>query len=397
MNSNTGEVIEKCEKMITMFHYLEEEWQLKKINAPQLLHSLLKDIILKLARFPFVNSLLYVPHNLFVTKNANVWNGVTFTGPFGTKIPIVAAHFLNEKGTIKQFSFRISHLSYSGRIQFEEIWMTLLGVFSETLSTLSQTTSDNSMSECVAFSRLVIAAITDLLCNTQPDPSPNPVAFNSYRASLKNSKFGLIEHTIEKKMYEIEDSLKQYNRPHFTYHSVYESKKFIEKASPDDPSDFDPNTSIDLYSCIQFLIDLYMQTVKSYSQRNLIFFPILTEIAKSCLYVSDLFVEKNQYMTMLELFWQLASFVEQYDDEVLNQYVIVGVAKCYSILGTTDEYFDKHKRVLIEQHFKDFHLLTRINAIRGLKFLTNSSRISLKDLQPIMEYLGKHLTAEHVM
>lgn len=390
-----------CEKMILLFHCLEEVPKLKKVNSHQQFHILIKDIILILSRLPIVNSLIYVPFCLFATKNVNVWNGVNFSGAFGTTIPIISAHFLSEKNTFKQFSFRIRNLSFSSRIQFEEIWMTLLGVFSENISILSQSTSDNGLSECITTCKQVIDAITHLLCNAQQkEPSESYTSkSDSFRASLKNTKYGLIQHKLSEKINSIEKSLSIFNRTLSINAPFCENIKLAEKASPIEPAiSSDMNNSIDLYSCIQFLLDLYLQTVKSYTSTALVHFPILSEIVKSCVFVSDLFVENNQFKKLLELLMVLSSLTEHFDDEVMNQYLIVGIAKSYSVLANSDDILEKHKKLVIELYFKDFFLPMRISSIRSIKFLVSCPNIvTFKDLSPVLEYIAKHLNVDHTM
>ena len=63
------------------------------------------------------------------------------------------------------------------------------------------------------------------------------------------------------------------------------------------------------------MIDYYAQQIRSLLNKNLIHFPIITEIARSTLILSELFVDRNQYRNALNLFIDLQKIVENYDDE----------------------------------------------------------------------------------
>ncbi|KPM08827.1 hypothetical protein QR98_0073520 [Sarcoptes scabiei] len=179
---------------------------------------------------------------------------------------------------------------------------------------------------------------------------------------------------------------------------------------------------IDQYSCIQFLIDFYHQQTRCCIENNNLYFPVFTEIAKSCLVISNLFVERGQFRAVFELFIELDRIAEIYEDEILNQTLCTGFCKLSKLFLASskssmhsqdplshrfdlneeitindDLIIQKHRKMGIEKNFKEFFLPTRIHAIEAIEFLFEYNSIKSKDLQPLLDYLIKHFNTEHVM
>jgi huntingtin len=57
----------------------------------------------------------------------------------------------------------------------------------------------------------------------------------------------------------------------------------------------------------------------------------LHEIVRSTVIISDLFIDKSQFSWMLEVFLELSK-MHTVEDELLHQYLIVGIAKATAVL-----------------------------------------------------------------
>ena len=57
----------------------------------------------------------------------------------------------------------------------------------------------------------------------------------------------------------------------------------------------------------------------------------LHEIVRSTVIISDLFTDKSQFNWMLEVFLELSK-VHTVEDELLHQYLIIGICKAVAVL-----------------------------------------------------------------
>ncbi|KAH7639233.1 hypothetical protein HUG17_3266 [Dermatophagoides farinae] len=429
--------VDDYEKLITMFHSLENNFDqnLDEGKIPPLYHRMIQRIVLNLCRLPNFNSLIYIPYNLLNSQNPNIWNGIQSL----TNISIMASQFLCETETFKQFLFRIANIGFVNRRQFEEIWMTLLGVFSESFSLISQYSrqgygsgSMEELSEYIILTKLVIMAITNLLYNANTilsnnhyhsdysisDLYDNNIDVDKEHIVSFGEKYEQIHHIIHRKFHTDEQTIKLYNDPilnrsfYYKFKSIHEfhfdsvgrnqsestsSSPISSPSTSTIPINNNVQTSIDLYSCIQFLIDFYAQQIQPYLSKNAIYFPIVTEMAKSTLILSELFVDRNQYRRVLELFIDLQKIVDNYDDEILGQFIGTGFCKFYAILGNSDEQLERQKKHMFERNFKEFFLPTRIHSINAIEYLIDGQIVKSKDLQPLLDYIAKHLSTEHII
>lgn len=471
---------------------------------PPVLGRLLEELVISLAQLPFVNSLVYLPYSLFARKTGghyhqsltataspsgqhSFWREASFSGDFHTSTPIIGAQYLsNDLDLFRSFARRIELLGFVNRVQFEEIWMTLLGVYSDNLTFMSLQAKqqqpsisgerNTELNDSLQLGQLVVRSVTTLLLtaagrNTGKNhhhhhhQQSSPVRQSDLRQNLhphhhrlqdrrrtskqSSSTFGdrfeLIREALSRRSSELEEVLAQYNAsstttsssPCLQFADAWEgmglgsscgsrsfcsssgSRNASSESSPTGDSSSSSaqassnDTSVDLYSCLHFLIDLYLQTVqvltsggstttgqKDSHPLSTVCFPVFAEIGRSCLAVSELlFTEKSQYAKLLTLLHELARLVDAYEDELLNQSVIVALARTHAVLGFSDETIERAKRLVLEQHFKDFFLPTRIGAVRSVKHLLESRLLPLttKELAPVCDYIAKHFTNEHCM
>lgn len=70
---------------------------------------------------------------------------------------------------------------------------------------------------------------------------------------------------------------------------------------------------------------LYLQTKSTHIR-------VLHEAIRSAVIISDLFMDKSQFTWMMEIFLELSK-MHTVEDELLHQYLIVGICKAVSILN----------------------------------------------------------------
>ncbi|EEC18041.1 huntingtons disease protein huntingtin, putative [Ixodes scapularis] len=86
---------------------------------------------------------------------------------------------------------------------------------------------------------------------------------------------------------------------------------------------------LDLRSCLHFLLDLYTQWL---GPPDAIGQPLLTETIRSVVMLSDIFMESSQFDWMLSLFMDMYRHHPS-EDEVLAQYLVLGIAKAAAVVG----------------------------------------------------------------
>lgn len=391
-----------------MFCSLEKQCEIIDINELEIpfYGIVVKKIVLKLCRLPLFISFIYIPYNLIINRNEHIFNGLTSMA----NIPIVTPQYLSEIDTFKQFMFRIANLGFANRHQFEEIWMTLLGVLSDCFCLITQNRPLEALNDCLTMSKLVIIAITNLLYNAHTNNNNtnncskkiNP-SLSSSSSSIFGPKFELIRSITKRTFKAFDDKSKVYNEPILNNSYTYKFKSINEclfelKNCPNlenRMAQSSPNT-IDLYSCIQFILDFYLQQIKLFTKT--IYFPIITEIAKSTLIISELIVDTNQYKKFDEIFNELSKIAHRFDDEILNQFVSVGLCKSHLILADKNiSSIELQKEIIVERSFKEFYLPSRIYAIQAIEYLIEGHLIENKDINSLLDYIVKHLNSEHVL
>lgn len=138
------------------------------------------EVILRLARLPLINSFLLTPPNLW---RQNIWpKNFDSTDTYMTAFPIVPHHILSkDHSLLENFCDRLLKLGWISRRQFEEAWMTLLGVLSASLSEPDETkeigygTHDVEKKTNLLSSCKVVSTITKLLLLTRRRIVGNPL------------------------------------------------------------------------------------------------------------------------------------------------------------------------------------------------------------------------------
>ncbi|XP_017781525.1 PREDICTED: huntingtin [Nicrophorus vespilloides] len=380
-----GECVHRMSVLVT---WLQKVRNLE-VDIPRYLFISLRSIVISLGRLPLVNS--------FVLTPPTAWKcglSVKMTGLYRTQVPPLPIDYLQEIEILEEFIFRITLLGWSSRQQFEETWMCLLSVLS------ANPNSDSSIEEINAITHstsLVVQAITSLLLQTLYYPRPGNSNVSKFihvsrdRELLDHStsvlKLKELQARFQAKMIEkmngdiyIPDVFSKPNLEKQTFGYSYGqvsveylqlSIKIIELKEDSEAAKVYlqrekvlSEIGLDLNSCLQFLLDLYSQWIKS---EEVLPLRLLQEVVKSILAISDLFSERSEFVWMLDIFSEL-SRNHAVEDEIIHQYLVVGICKAVSVLSPDMEYFELAKKI-ITQSLKSAFISARISSIHGLLYI----------------------------
>ncbi|KAL1138047.1 hypothetical protein AAG570_009742 [Ranatra chinensis] len=130
------------------------------------------------------------------------------------------------------------------------------------------------------------------------------------------------------------------------------------------------DSGIDIRSCTQFLLDLFSQWTLPNSGISL---NLQLSMVRSVLSLSDMFTEQAHFTWMLNTFIDLSKNHPQHD-EVLHQYLVIGVCKATAVLKNFEgESAEKVTKVL-ENSLKNQFPPMRLAGIHGLLYLLQSVR-----------------------
>ncbi|RUS73694.1 hypothetical protein EGW08_018541 [Elysia chlorotica] len=199
-------LVHACDEISELIHCLNTRLDpSSEQKLPPFLASLCRNIIVGVARLPVVNSYARTP--------PLVWRlgwSPTPTGDFPTSLPPLPVEYLQEKDVLKEFASRINHLGWISRWQFEESWMSLLGVLNP-VSHMDHVLSTEEEIEQSQGRVMAVKAITSLLLQAsllptsgnpgnscyEVRPRDKPLAFLHTRCGKKLSVIrGLIEQEI---------------------------------------------------------------------------------------------------------------------------------------------------------------------------------------------------------
>lgn len=186
----------------------------------------LDDLIILLARLPLINSFVLTPPVLW---RQNIWPiEFNLDDNYKTHFPIVTHDILSkDKFYLENFCDRLLKLGWISRRQFEEAWMTLLGVLSTSFSQTNESKDNNSglldsdRKVNLLMSCKVVATITKLLTLTRRSIMGNPLSpepclnqgFDEKVIELTKA-IGSNMSSLRKKTKAIFDSLDLERRPH---------------------------------------------------------------------------------------------------------------------------------------------------------------------------------------
>ncbi|CAG2221231.1 HD [Mytilus edulis] len=151
-------------------------------------------------------------------------------------------------------------------------------------------------------------------------------------------------------------------------------------------------SSIDINSCLQFLLDLYGQWLSSSASPKP---PLMlrNEVIKSVVCLSDVYVERDQYDWMLNILLETQK-IHPSEDEMINQYINVGLCKAAAVVGVDSSVASKIMTIL-DYGLKTPHLPSRISALHGILYLLEAGiQETTKQIIPLAtDFLLKNLSS----
>ncbi|XP_012536228.1 huntingtin [Monomorium pharaonis] len=429
-DEDTKDYARACIQMASIVAWLEKcQADDSTRNIPPYLFNTIKSLVISVSRQPLVNSYVLTP--------PLVWKrGCHIIGSSPTKcyFPLMSSesNLLQEIDILEQFIYRVNLLGWTSRSQFEEIWMAFLSVLN---FLQNENTPADEITTLIQASSLAIQAITRLLLQTLLLPCPgNPGAstlihhprdpqLSVYKTSSQKlfaiqelllwkyeymndaeSKNGLkLDHIFQRGNVErtaISDKY-TYSQLSVSYLwslcNLYEDKLNASVLDlKNRRNDALMSASLDLDSCLRFLIEHY--TIWTIPQANT---PVqlLTEIVKSILAISELFLERSQYQWMLDVCLEV-SRIHPTENAILHQYLTVSVCKAAAVLTPLDlDTLDKVKRI-VDVNLKSVFLASRVSALHGVLYLLQSAVLAkceetMNIIHPLaIEYIQKHIDSQ---
>ncbi|XP_024941677.1 huntingtin isoform X2 [Cephus cinctus] len=429
-SDETRPYAEACKQMATLVAWLEEcQMENSPENIPPFLFNCIKNLIISISRQPLVNSFVLTPP--LAWKQG--WRPSTSSAT-KCRVPLLSSesNFLQEIDILEQFIYRVTLLGWTSRLQFEEMWMAFLSVLNvapnknmpqEEIANLSRATS------------LAVQAITRLLMQTLLLPHPgNPGTSTPIHHSrdpqlslykISSRKLFIIQDTLLWKYECMNDSrnvhglklehifsrgnIERVGNSHaFTYSQLSVPYLWASCYLHEDKlsssvltlknrrNDALMSMSLDLNSCLRFLIELYSSWILPQSNTPL---RLLNEVIKSILSISELFVERGQYQWMLDTCLEI-SRTHPVENEILHQYIVIAACKAAAVLTPLDvETLEKVKR-LVDINLKSDFLPAGVSALHGTLYLLQSAVLAdceetMNMIHPLaIEYIQKHIDTQ---
>ncbi|XP_039275419.1 huntingtin isoform X2 [Nilaparvata lugens] len=375
-------------------------------NLPQFMSVNIKKLIVSVGRSPLVNWHSRTPQEGWGPPDP------------GAAPPILSPHLLQDVEVMSLLVFRLSLLGWTNRQQFEETWMTLLSVVTANSSNDSE---NEQSSSSIQGNSLTVKALSTLLLQTTVTPDPgNPGTGKllhcprDEHVDLSNQSWGAKYEAATDALYwklnELEENassqvyLPRLNErvnverinstDRYGYGQV--SVKYLKTnvMSSDERATVPAESqlckmcleqqqrlaklSIDLQSCLQFLLDLYSQWMHPDCGVSL---NVLLEIVRSTICLSDLFLERSHFSWMLDMCLELSKS-HPVEDEIMHQYLLLAVCKAASVLPTLETDVIERILKLLENALKASFLPARHSALHGLLYLLQSHHI-LETEEPV--------------
>ncbi|XP_034944553.1 huntingtin [Chelonus insularis] len=406
-----------CLQMASLIAWMERAKKNDMKKIPIFIQESMNTLIIIVSRQELVNSFVLTPP--LVWKHGWVAEG---SGSTLCHFPLLLtandSNFLQELDVLHQFVYRVTLLGWTSRLQFEEIWMVFLSVLSAS-SSENKSSEPEDLGSCEA-TILAVQGITRLLMQTFLLPYPgSPI--NSCIIHHSRDPPLALKKPASKRLYAVQDLLSwkyatvrkintssssrekfgfnsldleqlftrgNIERDHITHGydscaysqlsvqylwsscSLHEDKLSTSVISLKEKRNKAlSEASLDLDSCVIFLIELYSRWLSSSSTT----FPrLLNEVIKSIIFISELFRERNQFQWMFDTCWEIERF-HPIDDEILHHSLIFAICKSAAVLAPLDiESLEKVKRV-IETGLKLNYFPCQIATLHGILYLFQSA------------------------
>ncbi|XP_014488672.1 PREDICTED: huntingtin isoform X2 [Dinoponera quadriceps] len=428
-DENTKDYARACIQMASIVAWLEKcQTEGLTKNIPPYLFDTMKSLIVSTSRQPLVNSYILTPPLVWQRG----WH-IIGSGPTKCYFPLLSSesNLLQEVDILEQFIYRVNLLGWTSRSQFEEIWMAFLSVLN---FLQNENTPSEEVVSLIQASSLTVQAITRLLlqtlllpCPGSPEAStlihhPRDPQLSMHKVSSQKL-FAIQELLLWKYEYMNEENRYGLRLDHifrrgnverigttdrFTYSqlsvsylwslcNLYEDKLNVSVLDlKNRRNDALMSASLDLDSCLRFLIEHYTSWLSPQADTPV---QLLTEIIKSILAISELFLERSQYQWMLDVCLEV-SRVHPTENAILHQYLAVSICKAAAVLTPLDfDTLDKVKRI-VDINLKAGFLPARVSALHGSLYLLQSAVLAkceetMNIIHPLaIEYIQKHIDSQ---
>ncbi|XP_019513498.1 PREDICTED: huntingtin isoform X2 [Hipposideros armiger] len=203
-------------------------------SVPAFLTSVLRNIVVSLARLPLVNSYTRVPPLVWKLG----WSPKP-GGDFSTVFPEIPVEFLQEKEVFKEFIYRINTLGWTSRTQFEETWATLLGVLvTQPLVMEQEESPPEEDTERTQINVLAVQAITSLVLSAMTVPVAGNPAVSCLEQQPRNKPLKALDTRFGRKLSVIRGIVEQEiqamvsKRDNVATHHLYQAWDPVPSLSP---------------------------------------------------------------------------------------------------------------------------------------------------------------------
>ncbi len=416
-----------CVKMCETFDYVvisRVDFRSKSKN----LSSVLESVVFGLCRMPIFATYVRVPSEVWGLG----WNAVG-AGLHGTLFPILAVDFLQELEILSQYVLRITRLGWLTRQQFEEVWVSLLGVFGLSREDLSE----EEARALGQSSALAVSALTNVILSTAMLPRPGLPDVSTYIHYARDLPSQFLLSPRGRQLTVIQNFIQRYmensGSPHFlrvdcssnlerccfdykgdsdVYGPAQVSLAYISSAIKhfEEPSNDASSSSstalalpfllreeslasvgVDVQSCLHLLFDLYAQWLSA-PDTPLV---LLTAMVRSLLMLSDLFTETRRFAWMLESLVELQR-THPIEDDILSPLLCLGTCKAMAMAGSVGGTSENREivRRSLEHCLRSAHLPSKVLALHGALYLLQSelvSEVSPWLLSLVTDYLRTYL------
>ncbi|KAL3269436.1 hypothetical protein HHI36_008506 [Cryptolaemus montrouzieri] len=330
-----------------------------------------------------------------------------------TPLPI---ELLQDVEVLEEYISRLTLLGWTSRQQFEETWMCLLSVLCNTSTNDNSNEEINEMYTCAS---IAVKGITSLLMQTLYHPTPGKGNTSNLlhvsrdtpiicgRISIKKLRDVqlFIEARYNKSLYvsdrnvkinslfddrNLEKHLKTYSVGQLSIKYFLIAVGILENVDQkcfayeiwNNREETLQKFGLDITSCLHFLQDFYTQLLQFQKISSL---ALLHEIVCSILTLSDLFNDKIQFNWMMDLFLDLLK-VHAVEDELLHQYLIIGVCKSAAVLNPELEVYEIIKKYLV-QFLKSSFVPSKIACLHGFLYILEGCKLNNISIGGISEEL----------
>ncbi|OQV21760.1 putative Huntingtin [Hypsibius exemplaris] len=344
-NADHSEDQQVSQPALSSLHTLITEMAALLDDSDSVLNELEASVILGLSRLPSVADVVRIPPSAY--RFGWTCEQATARDP----IPI---ELLQELPILKDFVTRVCRYGWTSRRQFEETWMAFLSVLSsvpiEEASETDEAQHEQTVSSRIAAGRVALRCITSLLLESVLAPRPgNPLRHRTGTPTDRSANRHLDDFSESLNMKKRATSADQWVthficRPrrasyfHVTHFGQLDQQhcRWVMGGSPqqsESPTSQTP--SVDLRSCLKFVMDLYSHWTSDERLKKLSPY-ILEEVVKSTLHISNIFHDEKNFRWMYTFVRQVLR-IKNVEESLFYGHLIDALGKSLSVIEEDKE------------------------------------------------------------